>query len=115
MKWDIMEIEIQSKTNNPLLGRTEIYFKITHEGEGTPKRELVRSELAEKLNVNKENIMINYMRSEFGAMETLGYARIYKSLEEALSREKEHILKRNKAIKEKEPKEKIEMKEEKKE
>jgi small subunit ribosomal protein S24e len=93
-----MEIEIQSKTNNPLLNRTEVYFKISHEGEGTPKRDLIRSELAEKLNVKKENIIINYMKSDFGIPETLGYAKIYKSLEEARRGEKKHILERNKVV-----------------
>ena len=44
-----MEIEIQSKTNNPLLKRTEVHFTIHHDGGKTPKRELIRSELAEKL------------------------------------------------------------------
>ena len=81
-----MEIEIQSKTNNPLLNRTEVHFVIHHKGEGTPKRELIRSELAEKLNVKKENIMVNFMKSSFGSTETLGYARVYKSVEKAYFR-----------------------------
>jgi small subunit ribosomal protein S24e len=90
-----MEIEIQSKTDNPLLGRTEVHFVVLHEGEGTPKRELVRSELAEKLNMKKETIMIDYMRSSFGARKTVGYAKIYKSVEDAKAGETDPIMKRN--------------------
>ncbi len=45
-----MEIEIDSKKNNPLLNRTEIYFTIKHIGEKTPNREIIRAELAEKLD-----------------------------------------------------------------
>jgi len=93
-----MEIDIQSKTNNPLLKRTEVHFTLRHEGEGTPKRELVKSELAEKLKVKKENIMINYMKSNFGNTETLGYAKVYKSIDEAKAREKKFILIRNNVI-----------------
>lgn len=93
-----MEIDIQSKTNNPLLKRTEVHFILQHDEEGTPKRELVRSELAEKLKVKKENIMINYMKASFGKTETLGYARIYKSVDEAKARERDYILIRNKVI-----------------
>ena len=93
-----MEIEIQSKTNNPLLKRTEVHFFLTHEGEKTPKRELVRSELADKLKVKKENIMINYMKSNFGKSETTGYARVYKSVNDAKAGEKDYILKRNNVI-----------------
>jgi len=103
-----MEIDIQSKTNNPLLKRTEVHFFLHHEDESTPKRELVRSELADKLKVKKENIMINYMKSNFGKSETIGYARVYKSIEEAKKHEKEYILKRNNVITKKPEKKKEE-------
>jgi small subunit ribosomal protein S24e len=86
-----MEIEIQSKTDNLLLGRTEVRFVIHHEGEGTPKRELVRSELAEKLNAKKETIMVNDMHSSFGTRKTIGYAKIYKSIEDAKKGEADPI------------------------
>lgn len=103
-----MEIDIQSKTNNPILKRTEVHFFLHHEEESTPKRELVRSELADKLKVKKENIMINYMKSSFGKSETVGYARIYNSIDEAKKREKEYILKRNNIITKKPEKKKEE-------
>jgi small subunit ribosomal protein S24e len=90
-----MEIEIQSKTDNILLGRTEVHFIILHEGEGTPKRDLIRSELAEKLNAKKETIMVDFMQSSFGARKTVGYAKIYKSIEDAKKGEADPILKRN--------------------
>jgi small subunit ribosomal protein S24e len=90
-----MEIEIQSKTDNPLLGRTEVRFVILHEGEGTPKRELVRTELAEKLNAKKETIMVDFMRSSFGTRKTVGYAKVYKSVEEAKAGEADFIMGRN--------------------
>ena len=91
-----MEIEIQSKNDNILLGRTEVRFIIHHEGEGTPKRELIRSELAEKLNSKKENVVVNIIKTSFGIQETTGYAKVYSSLESSKGIEREHILKRNK-------------------
>ena len=90
-----MEIEIQSKNDNVLLGRTEVRFVIVHEGEGTPKRDLVRSELAEKLNVKKEAIMLDFMHTHFGIRKTVGYAKIYKTVEDAKAGEADFILKRN--------------------
>ena len=90
-----MEIEIQSKTSNPLLNRTEIQFIIHHDGEGTPKRELIRGELAEKLKVKKEHIIINDMKSSFGSMNTSGYAKVYTSAEKVKTGEREHLLVRN--------------------
>jgi len=93
-----MEVEIQSKTNNPLLKRTEVHFTVHHESEKTPKRELVRSELAEKLNVKKENVIVNFMKSSFGSTDTVGYAKVYKSVKEAGTWEKKYALKRNNAL-----------------
>jgi small subunit ribosomal protein S24e len=93
-----MEIEIQSKTNNPLFKRTEVHFIIHHDGEGVPKRDFIKSELAGKLNAKKENIMINYMKSSFGTAITKGYAKVYTSLKDAKAYEKNHILIRNKAV-----------------
>jgi len=116
-----MELEIQSKTNNPLMNRTEVHFVVHHKGEGTPKRELIRGELAEKLNAKKENIIVNYMKSSFGSTETFGYAKVFTSVEKAKSGEREHILVRNaviaakKPVKEKKPSEKPEGKAEPKE
>ena len=91
-----MEIEIDSKKNNPLLKRTEVYFTIKHAGEGTPNREIIRSELADKLNSKKENVVVNIIKTGFGIQETTGYAKVYSSLESSKGIEREHILKRNK-------------------
>lgn len=91
-----MEIEIDSKKNNPLLKRTEVYFTVKHAGEGTPNREIIRSELADKLNSKKENVIINIIKPGFGIQETTGYAKVYSSFEDLKGLEREHILKRNK-------------------
>jgi small subunit ribosomal protein S24e len=91
-----MEIEIDSKKNNPLLKRTEVYFTVKHAGEGTPNREIIRSELADKLNSKKENVIVNVIKPGFGIQETTGYAKVYSSPESLKGLEREHILKRNK-------------------
>ncbi|MEA2055350.1 MAG: hypothetical protein U9O49_00785 [Candidatus Thermoplasmatota archaeon] len=91
-----MEIEIESKRDNPSLSRTEVQFTIKHEGQGTPNREIIRTELAEKLNVKKENVVVNSINSSFGIQETTGYVKIYKSAEKLKALEREYIIKRNK-------------------
>ena len=93
-----MEIEIQSKTENPLLNRQEIHFLVQHNGEQTPKRELIRSELADKLKVKKDQIIVDHMNSHYGISTTIGYAKIYKSVKEAKNFEKDYLLKRNNAL-----------------
>lgn len=90
-----MELEIQSQRNNTLLNRTEVRFVIIHTGEATPRRELVRTELAEKLHTKKDNVIIDHMNSEFGVYKTSGYAKVYSSVEKAKSNEKEYLIKRN--------------------
>ncbi len=100
-----MEIEIDSKRNNPLLNRTEVHFTIQHEGEKTPNREIIRSELAEKLNAKKENIIINDIHSSSGIQKSTGYAKIYSVIKKAEELERKHILKRNKISGKKEKKE----------
>ncbi len=92
-----MEIEIDSKKNNPLFNRTEVRFTIIHTSEGTPNREIIRSELAEKLNAKKENIIINNINSSFGIQQSTGYAKIYASPKKSEELERKYILKRNKA------------------
>ena len=93
-----MDIEITEKKNNPLFNRMEVHFTINHEGEGTPNREIIRSEIAEKLNVKKENIIINNISSSFGIQKSRGYAKIYSSSKKVETLERKYILKRNQMI-----------------
>jgi ribosomal protein S24E len=64
----------------------------------TPKRDLIRGELAEKLKVKQENVIVNYLKSGFGSTNTIGYAKVYTSQEKAKAGEKDFLLRRNKVI-----------------
>ena len=96
-----MEIEIEEKRENPLLYRKEIRFVVIHEGEGTPSRAIVKEELAKKLKEKTGNIIIDHIRSHFGSQKSIGYAKVYKSLDDAKKIEPEYIIKRNFETKEK--------------
>lgn len=91
-----MEIEIVEKKENGLLERVEVTFKASHEKEGTPQREAVRDKLSALLKAPKDQVIVDTMTSEFGRMETVGYAKVYKSKDAAMKYEREHILVRNK-------------------
>jgi len=91
-----MEIEILDKKENELLDRTEVRFKASHAKEGTPQREVIREKLAGMLKATKERVIVDAMDSEFGKMETIGYAKVYKTKEAAMKFEREHVLVRNK-------------------
>jgi small subunit ribosomal protein S24e len=90
-----MEVEVISKKENSLMDRIEVDFKVTHPKEITPKRKVVKDEIAALLEVPKDTIVIDHMKSEFGKPETVGYAKVYKSKKDAQHNETEAVLKRN--------------------
>jgi small subunit ribosomal protein S24e len=99
-----MEVEIISKKENPIFARMELNFKVSHPKEVTPKRKDVRDEIATQLKVQKDRIVIDNMKVEFGKPETLGYAKIYKTKDDAQRVESEAVLKRNNLFEEKKEK-----------
>jgi len=96
-----MEIEITSKVNNVLLDRTEVHFIVTHTGEATPNRDIIRNELAEKLNVKKEDVIVKAVRPGFGNNKMKGYAKVYSSPDKAKALEPDYVLIRNKLMEKK--------------
>lgn len=100
-----MELQVVTKRENPLLKRVEVTFKAVHQAEPTPTRDVLRSELAKLLKASKEVVVIDRSESTFGRFETVGYAKVYRSKDEALAVERSHILVRNK-LKEPEVKQK---------
>jgi small subunit ribosomal protein S24e len=90
-----MELEIVGKRENPLLKRTEVQFRVTHPHEQTPKRGDLRQELANVLHVTRDIVIVDSFQSEFGRSASRGYAKVYKSKEDALKVERKHILVRN--------------------
>lgn len=93
-----MEIEVVEKRENKLLNRTEVRFKIIHTGQKTTERELVRSDLAEMFKVNKDRVIVDHIKSGFGVQESMGYAKIYKTVDDATKVEPKYILKRNRIV-----------------
>jgi small subunit ribosomal protein S24e len=91
-----MEVEILSKQENKLLQRLEVRFKATHVKEKTPQRDQVREALAKALGNAKDAIVVDEMQSAFGKSETMGYAKVYASVDAAKKLEPHHLQLRNK-------------------
>lgn len=91
----MMELEILGKTENPLLDRTEVRFKVAHGQAATPKREDVRDKLAAMMNAKKDLVVVDHMTSTFGRGETTGYARVYNKVDTMGVIERRFLLKRN--------------------
>jgi small subunit ribosomal protein S24e len=93
-----MQLEVIQRKENPLLKRTEVEFKAIHKAEPTPTRDALRAFLAKELKATKDIVVIDSQASTFGRYETVGYAKVYKTKEEALAVERKHILIRNKLV-----------------
>ena len=91
---DLMKVEITEKVENPLLRRTEVKFKVDHEGGPTPKRLDVRAQLASQLGVSEELVVIDKLASMYGQQVASGMARAYSSRERLEELEPKYLLKR---------------------
>jgi ribosomal protein S24E len=89
-----MKLEMIEKKENKLLDRLEIKFCIKGSGP-TPKRSEVRNQIAIKLKIKADGIILDWLRTRYGEQATYGYAKIYKSLEAASEVEPEYLIKRN--------------------
>jgi len=90
-----MELEIVTRRDNLLLKRTEVRFRVSHPAEPSPQRAALRDQLAKALHATRDIVIVDFARSEFGRATSLGYAKVYKSKEDALRSERKHILVRN--------------------
>ena len=95
-----MEITITERKENPVLKREEITFTIDHDGEKTPSRDVIASKLAAIVNSDKDRTILKKIQTQFGKHESLGFANLYSTKEEAMNLEPKHILKRNGLIEE---------------
>ncbi len=91
-----MELEIIEDKENRLLNRREIHFRIIHANETTPKRDEVITHLVQSTGTSREKIVVDHIKPEYGIPHCKGYAKVYKTKEDALHIERKPILKRNK-------------------
>ncbi|MFX0096539.1 MAG: 30S ribosomal protein S24e [Candidatus Hodarchaeota archaeon] len=104
-----MKIDVTSEKMNPLLGRREVYFEISHSKKGSPMRLDIREELASKYKVDQDFVFIRKLMPVAGKQRIKGIARIYDDKDRAVLTEAKHIIIRNQPKAE----EKMEVKEEK--
>jgi small subunit ribosomal protein S24e len=90
-----MEIDVISEDENPMLHRTDVRFEVTHE-DASPSRLSVRDSLAAKLNKDAGEVVVHALDTKYGMRKTLGYAKVYESVDAAADVEQEYMLKRNK-------------------
>lgn len=106
-----MKIEILEESENPLLGRKEIKFFVSHD-KGTPSRKEIRKNLLKILGCEEDLLIIDSLAPKFGKSAAIGYAKIYESMG-GRRVEPEHIIKKNFEMEEKGKEEKKKGKEKK--
>jgi small subunit ribosomal protein S24e len=92
-----MEIEIVDDEGNPMLHRRDVRFVVTHE-EATPERLSVRDSLAAKLNKDAGEVVVHSLNTKYGMRRTVGYAKVYESVDHANDVEQTYMLERNKIV-----------------
>jgi small subunit ribosomal protein S24e len=92
-----VEIEVLEEKENPLLDRKELTVRIIH-NDATPKKIDVKKKIEALKTAAKGTVVVDSFKSKYGARESIGLVKIYKSKEAALRVEPEHILKKNMII-----------------
>jgi small subunit ribosomal protein S24e len=92
---NIMEIQIISQKENPLLKRKEVQFNVEHEPGSTPPRQEVRRAVATALKSRADLVFVKKFETKTGTHTAIGTANLYESIEQAQLIEPEYIVKRN--------------------
>jgi small subunit ribosomal protein S24e len=90
-----MELTITQKRENALLERTEVYFTISHENAGTPRRAEIRKAVAAAMGGQGGIVILDWARADYGRTATRGFAKVYTAKERALEIETHPVLVRN--------------------
>lgn len=76
----MVDLKIVDQKENKLLHRKELRVAVTSPA-GTAKREEVAGKLAAMLNVDKNQIAVDYIYQEFGSHKANSYVKVYESAE----------------------------------
>jgi small subunit ribosomal protein S24e len=90
-----MEIEVVKDCRNDLLGRREIEFLLSYDG-ATPARTKVQGKLSAVLSLKENLVVIDSMKTSFGAPRLRGTARVYDSEEGKVKTERPYLSARGK-------------------
>jgi small subunit ribosomal protein S24e len=91
----MMEVNIVSQKENPLLKRKEIRFDVRHIAGATPHRLEVRKAVADALKSNVDLIFVKKFETRPGTQTAVGVANLYDSAEQAKLIEPDYVIKRN--------------------
>jgi small subunit ribosomal protein S24e len=92
----MMQVEITSTKDNPLLKRKEVRFRVEHAETGsTPPRLEVRKEVASALKIGMDLVFVKRFVTKTGTRTAFGEAHVYDSIEQVKLIEPAYVVKRN--------------------
>ena len=91
----MMQVQILSQKENPLLKRKEIRFNVKHDASSTPPRLEIRRAVADALRANVDLVFVKKCETRAGMHTALGVANLYDSAEQAKLIEPDYVVKRN--------------------
>ena len=91
-----MNIVVESKRENKLLGRTEMYIRVKTNAPVTRKE--LKTRLAAELGVDKKLIIVDKMKTITGSSDMEAFVKIYKDEEYLNKIEPKYMIERNKVV-----------------
>ena len=88
-----MDVELIEDKKNVLLKRREVKFSVKYAG-STPSRDEVRKKLASVLSSDLKLTVLDYVKSDYGRHNAMGYAKVYDNAE-GMTVEPSYRIKRN--------------------
>ena len=76
-----MELEITTVKENPLMDRREVKATLNHEGDATPAAEDVLSRIAADKGLDKDNVEVNHVYTNYGDKKSVAHIQIYEEFE----------------------------------
>jgi len=76
-----MELEITTVKENPLMDRREVKATLKHEGESTPSEEDVLSRISADKGLDKDNVEVNHVYTNYGDKKSVAHIKVYEEFE----------------------------------
>ena len=70
------------ETSFPLLSRKEVVYEIDHAGQATPKKDIIKKQIADETKASEDLVKISKVTSNFGLSKIRVIAEIYSTKED---------------------------------
>jgi len=94
------DVKIETLRENKLVGRKEVKLVVNHMGLGTLSRKELREKVADMFKVSKEKVFVRRIETLYGVGVSKVKVHIYYDEKRGLEIEPEHVIRKNKEVRE---------------